>query len=260
MCISSFLGLVLLSCTFASCCSAPPGQPSREDFPGSIGETQVKIQSLELPGSGLVLINLHDDENTGVEAAQRLLGQKGGRLVQLKHDGTRLISFNLEGRTFKFDPNRMFTDQGARTTLKRHGSFSEKALKAVRAFSEDVLERCNFERLSLVVTLHNNSDQGYSSESYVRGAIYASDAREIYFERSADPDDFFFVTDPELFEALRKKPVNVVLQDNDNVTDDGSLSVLAGRRGIPYINVEAQEGHLEQQVEMLRYVYALYGN
>ena len=49
---------------------------------------------------------------------------------------------------------------------------------------------------------------------------------------------------------------NVVLQDNDKVTDDGSLSVLAGRAGIPYINVEAEDGHLQQQVEMIKTVYS----
>jgi len=251
---------MLLSCALASCHSAVPDQLAQEDFLRSIGETQVSIQSQESPGSGLVLINLHDDENTGVEAAQHLLRQKGGRLIQLKHEGTRLISFELEETTFKFDPNRMFTDKGARLTLEKHGSFSEKALKAVRTFSEDVLEICHFDKLSLVVTLHNNSDQGYSLESYVGGALYESDARDIYLESRTDTDDFFFVTDAELSESLRKKRVNVVLQDNDNVTDDGSLSVLAGRRDIPYINVEAQEGHFQQQLEMLKSVYALYGN
>ena len=42
-----------------------------------------------------------------------------------------------------------------------------------------------------------------------------------------------------------------VLQNNNSMTDDGSLSVLAGRLKIPYVNVEAQHGHLEMQVEML---------
>ena len=208
----------------------------------------------------MVLINLHDDENTGVEAAQQLLRQNGGRLIQLRHDGTRLISFQLEGTTYTFDPNRMFTDLGARLTLEKYGPYSEKALMAVRTFSNEVLDICDFDHLSLVVTLHNNSDQGYSLESYAPGAIYESDAREIHHESGTDVDDFFFVTDAELFESLRKKRLNVVLQDNDNVTDDGSLSVLAGKRGIPYINAEAQEGHLQQQLKMLRSIYAIYGN
>lgn len=42
-----------------------------------------------------------------------------------------------------------------------------------------------------------------------------------------------------------------MLQDNVQVTDDGSLSVRAARNGLPYVNVEAQHGHREQQVRML---------
>jgi D-alanyl-D-alanine dipeptidase len=46
--------------------------------------------------------------------------------------------------------------------------------------------------------------------------------------------------------------MNVVLQDNRQVTDDGSLSVYCGKWGIPYVNVEAQHEHLEQQLQMLK--------
>ena len=43
----------------------------------------------------------------------------------------------------------------------------------------------------------------------------------------------------------------MVLQNNDRATDDGSLSVLAARRGQRYVNVEAQHGHVEAQAQML---------
>jgi hypothetical protein len=251
---------LILLCTLAACHSAPPRQLSREEFVCSIGATQVRVQVQEWTGSDLVFINLHDDENTSVEAGQLIIGQRGGRLVQLQHDGSRLISFVSEGTSFKFDPNRMFTDQGARRTLEKHGPFSEKALKDVRQFAASVLSICRFDELSLVATLHNNGDQGYSAVNYTKGAIYATDALKVYLDRDADPDDFFFVTDLGLFEFFQGRSFNVVLQDNENVTDDGSLSVLAGRRGIPYINVEAEEKHLQQQLEMLREVYAFYGN
>ena len=33
-------------------------------------------------------------------------------------------------------------------------------------------------------------------------------------------------------------------------TDDGSLSVYAGQRGRPYVNVEAQHGHAREQRRM----------
>jgi hypothetical protein len=151
----------------------------------------------------------------------------------------------------------MFTDEGATNTLTALGCSSKAALQSVRRFALDVLALYRFDELALVVTLHNNGEDGYSLESYVDGGIYADDAARTHFEPGTDPDDFFFVTDLTLFELLSDRAFNVVLQDNNRVTDDGSLSVLAGRAGIPYINVEAQEGHLKEQVEMIETVYAV---
>ena len=160
----------------------------------------------------------------------------------------------------KFDPNRMFTDQGAKLTLEKHASFSERAFREVRRFAAEVLTICRFDELSLVVTIHNNGDQGYSAESYINGAEYETDALKVHLESGLDPDDFFFVTEESLFDYFKAKRFNVVLQHNAEVSDDGSLSVLAGWRGIPYINVEAEHGHLQKHLEILQEVHSFYGN
>jgi hypothetical protein len=39
------------------------------------------------------------------------------------------------------------------------------------------------------------------------------------------------------------------------MTDDGSLSVYCAQLGIPYVNVEAQHGHIWRQLYML--IFAL---
>jgi hypothetical protein len=80
----------------------------------------------------------------------------------------------------------------------------------------------------------------------------AGDAEEVFLAPARDPSDFDFVTERPVFEALRARGNNVVLQDNSRVTDDGSLSVYCGRVGKRYINVEAKHGHLSEQVKMLR--------
>lgn len=209
----------------------------------------------EWPGQNITLINLHDDENTCVEAGKQLIARRGGRLVQLRHHNTRLIQFLLQGKMFRFDPNRMFTNRGIRLTLEKEGSISEQAVQEVGEFAAEVLSICRFNDLSAVVTLHNNGEEGYSAESYSEGAVYEEDALKLHLQPSLDPDDFFFVTEPRFFDHFQKSGFNVVLQDNQNVTDDGSLSVLSGRRGIPYINVEAEEGHLTQQIQMLEEVF-----
>jgi len=68
-------------------------------------------------------------------------------------------------------------------------------------------------------------------------------------------DDFYFVTDPLIFQILSSGRYHVVLQAEETLTDDGSLSVYCAQLGIPYINVEAQHKHLVRQTKMLIYAY-----
>src|SRR5690606_20180028 len=110
---------------------------------------------------------------------------------------------------------------------------------------------------SLVVTLHNNTPDAYSALSYAEGGTYERDAEAVHLAPGADPDDFFFVTDRSLFARLAVEGFNVVLQDNEAVTDDGSLSVWAARRGLPYVNVEAEHAHLDEQRRMLESLAAV---
>jgi hypothetical protein len=66
-----------------------------------------------------------------------------------------------------------------------------------------------------------------------------------------DPDDFIITTDSTIFNRLQTKNINVVWENVDLVKDDGSLSIYAGKNKIPYINVEAQHGHLNEQCAMM---------
>ena len=84
------------------------------------------------------------------------------------------------------------------------------------------------------------------------GHKYAADSRELYYNPKQNVHNFFFVTRPAMFNKLKKLGFNVVLQNNRSVTDDGSLSVYAAKRGINYINVEARHGALQTQIKMLR--------
>src|SRR3546814_8896079 len=65
-----------------------------------------------------------------------------------------------------------------------------------------------------------------------------------------DSDDLIVVTKGRFYRFYKKRGINVVLQSK-RPTDDGSLSVYAEQQKIPYINIEAQEGHLEQQKQMI---------
>ena len=125
------------------------------------------------------------------------------------------------------------------------------AEQVVERFARDLLSIYAIERADVVIALHNNTEGHYSALSYDKGGELASDAAAVFIKDGSDPDDFFFVTERAVFDALRRRGFNVVFQDNRRVTDDGSLSVYCGRAGVRYINVEAQHGHRDQQVAML---------
>lgn len=204
-------------------------------------------------GPGLTFVNLHDDENTSILAAVSVIDSLGGQLIQLKHTGERNIEFRLGKEKFEFDPNRMFTDRGAEASLQRFSRQEKGAHKVIRSFADQLVTGLDTD---VIFTLHNNSENNYSAESYLNE--YKTDASDVYLNPRKDPDDFYFVTERLFFDALKDRGYNVVLQNNETATDDGSLSVLAARRKIPYINIEAQHGHLAEQIDMLLTIYELF--
>lgn len=226
-----------------------------ERTPVHLGQTRVELISHEAEVPGRTYLNLHDDENTAVEAALASIQERGGRLVEIQHTGERNLSFELEGTTYTFDPNRIFTDKGAEATLRDQGPYAEAALEETRRFARLLLEEVGLDTLDLITTIHNNTEGNYSAQSYTEGETYAGEAEAVHVVDGGDPDDFFFVTTQELYDHLRADDAySVVLQDNAQMTDDGSLSVYCGMQGVDYVNVEAQHGHLEEQKAMLAYL------
>ncbi len=196
-------------------------------------------------------LNLHDDENTSMQAAVDVVRERGGRVVELAHSGDRNVTFRVGGATYVADPNRMFTDAGRRRTLASLSTADPAALAALATFADAVLDTYVAAGVGVVITLHNNTPGRYSARSYEPGAEYASDAAAVTVHDGTDPDDFFFVTDRAIYDALVARGFNAVLQDNDAATDDGSLSVWAAREGVPYVNVEAEHGHRAAQARMI---------
>lgn len=226
--------------------------------PVEIGETRVEIVVHETGVPGLTYAHMHDDENTAVAATLGTLRRRGGRLVEVRHTGERNLSFRLGTTVHTFDPNRVFTEAGAEATLRDLGPYSEAARKNVRAFAEAFLAAIGLETLregpGLLVTVHNNKAGFYSARSYDHGGEHEREAVRVRSGRETAPDDFFFVTEPRHYNLLQEGPYHVVLQDNAAATDDGSLSVWAASEELPYVNVEAQHGHLREQIDMLAFL------
>jgi len=224
--------------------------------PVKIGnDSEVLITSTTAePRTRIFFFNLHDNENTAVEAAAQIIATHGGTLLEFRHDGERLISFDVGTDHFKFDPNRMFSAVGIAKDLIKHGPDSPQAREAVAGFGRRIVNEYIEPNRKLVVTVHNNTnDGGLTVNSYVANT---GETAEVFSSPDQDIDDFFIVTEKDFFTKLKSRGFNVVLQDterikSDDSLDDGSLSIYCGRNGIPYVNVESEHGHLEQQVKML---------
>ncbi len=235
----------------ASCRENNASDVSTERIPIPIGESVIDLVVHRSSKPGLAYLNLHDDENTAVEAAIAVIRTHGGIVYELQHGGERNVTFRLRGDSHTVDPNRIFTRRGIDSTLEQYGIANADARNAVKSFADSLLSAVSLRQWDVIVTIHNNTDEGYSARSYAEGGELARDAEHTHLVPDGDPDDFFFVTSHELYETLRDAGANVILQDNVNARDDGSLSILAGREGLPYVNVEAQHGHLEKQRKML---------
>lgn len=68
---------------------------------------------------------------------------------------------------------------------------------------------------------------------------------------SRNRTDYLLVTNTADFALLKKSPFNVVLQDNPPGPDDGSLSRLAARMNLRYVNAECTNGAIDRQKQML---------
>lgn len=217
-----------------------------------LGETFVPIKLL-LYGErkDIVYINLHDDEQTSVNAAKVLLEKEGGLLIKIENREKRNIRFRLRGHYYTFDPNSMFSAEGASKSLNQLGNISKQAVTEILKFAERILQLFP-ENVSCIIALHNNTKESFGVNTYLPGAERESDAQLVFKNPDESQDDFFLTTDNLLFHKLSLEKYNTILQDNENVRRDGSLSVYCGERKIRYVNCETEHGKTDQYLVMLK--------
>lgn len=210
------------------------------------------------PQSAVVFVNVHENENTSVAAAKQVLdSMRQYCLVELQFNKKRLINFNLNRKNYSIDPNRIYTQIGAKATLKKYNKYyTDDVLHAVTRMAQHYISSY-IDNKQVIVALHNNSDGDYSVLSYSAAGEYAKDAVDVYINEQQDADDFFYTTERKFFEFFKSRKYNAVLQDNSSATDDGSLSIYCAKKYIPYINIEAGSANLSTQEEMIRVVLKL---
>ena len=226
---------------------------TEKTFSYHLGDSLVHLQVLQYGNRrDIVMLNLHDDETTSVDAARAVLEETGGMLIRLDNRNNRFIEFSIHGKPYRFDPNRMFSVAGIRSNLGKLSKADPKAVEAIRQFGIYVLTKVPVTTPTLIA-LHNNDEGRLTIDSYRPGSDYGPDAAQLTVQVSVDPDNFLFTTDSRLYRQL-KDSFNIVQQHNGRVSDDGSLSVFYGRMKRSYVNVETEYGQVDEQVRMLRAV------
>jgi hypothetical protein len=201
--------------------------------------------------SSLNFLVLHDDENTGVEAALQYCENNGGSITELVYGNKRFITFGEKSK-YSFDPNQIFNKDGIARTLKKYSRtpYATSHVEDISKLSENILERYKPDSLGYIITLHNNTENNFDINSYQPNGYLFGTADSIYVNEQMDADDFIFVTEPEFFSYLKEQQINVVYQ-SPNGPIDGSLSVYAQQNKIPYINIEVQHGHVDENLRLI---------
>jgi hypothetical protein len=228
------IGLLLVLFAFVS-----PLQVENKEV--KIGNTKVDIQRTNFGNSKAVFINVHSNETTSVAATKEYLQDRNGIFVELKHDTTRLIKFEWKGKLIQFDPNRMFTEKGRITNLRiLNGKVPSGTEDEVEDFAQEVISK--IKKAAIIIAVHNNTEgKPLSVNSF----------KEKYVNRNMDADDFILTTEKKIYDQLKKKKINAVLQTVKTSSDDGSLAIYCSKKKIPYINIEAQQEHKAEQLRML---------
>lgn len=216
-----------------------------------LGDNDIEVQVFQYGDKkDLVFINLHDNEIAAIKATKKILEKQGGLFIKIENKNQRTIIFRLDGRSYTFDPNRIFSKKGIGLTLKRFGNTSSKAAGEIENFAARLLQIIPPDAYC-IIAVHNNTDNGFSIGDYLPGKEKATDAKQINMAKGQDKDDFFLTTDSLLFQLLSSKKYNAVLQENMKAEKDGSLSIYFGENKIRYINCETEQGKTRQHEEML---------
>jgi len=220
-----------------------------------IYDLNINLVKYSYKPNGIRFLVVHDNEDTGVKAGFDYIRWSGGEIIDSQYGGVRDYNFTYMDDVYRIDPNAIYTERGINTRLKKDEFSSNEVEKALIEAGKKIIDFYDPKSLGYFLTLHNNADGGFGISSYLPGYDLSSAADSVFINFQMDADDMLYVTDVKLFNSLKKANVNVMLQSKF-VENDGSLSVYAMQKNIPYINVEVQHGHQEENLRLIELAIA----
>ncbi|WP_316801888.1 hypothetical protein [Pedobacter nototheniae] len=219
-------------------------------------DLEVQLVKYSYKPNGVKFLVIHDDEDTGVKAAFDYIRWYGGEIIDSQYGSIRDYNFTYMDDPYRIDPNAIYTKTGVHTRLKKNLNSTNEVEEALLKAGKQIVDFYDPKSTGYILTLHNNADGGFGISSYLPGYDLSSTADSVFINFQMDGDDLVYVTEPRLFSSFKKANVNVILQSKfaDN---DGSLSVYAMQNHIPYVNVEVQHGHIDENFRLIELSVAI---
>lgn len=255
------INLIILVPLFASWLSLDSFPDTSQTLLHQLADKSILIKKSVYQRPNINFLVLHDNENTGVEAATKFCIANGGAVTELVYGNERFITFGKGVLQYSFDPNQIFSRMGIRTSLRKYSKakVGENIIDLAENLAAQVLSLYLRDSLDYMVTLHNNSDLNfdilsYASEGYLRHVVDS-----LFINKEMDPDDFVLVTEPSFFSFLKSRNISVVYQSPLG-PPDGSLSVYAQQNKIPYVNIEVQHGHFDEHFRLITVISEMFSS
>ena len=199
----------------------------------------------EVPKNHYIII--HGDENTAKLLLNEKLSVKPGMYLIIDSKTREVPLYNT-----RVDPNRLFSRAGSRKALRKFKPVWEKkeledALNYIDKERHDFFNLIFPDSLGVLIALHNNL-RGYNLKHEIKNS------RLVSIKDVDNLENFILCTSYKDYEKIVDGPFNVILQDEIQDKDDGSLSWAALKNGVRYINIETRLGWLSSQRKMLNFV------
>ncbi|GAA4328120.1 hypothetical protein GCM10023184_17830 [Flaviaesturariibacter amylovorans] len=221
-----------------------------------LGERVVALQrQVTEKETPFVLVSLHNNENNVSTVARKYIAENGGEFFELLNGGERDIVFTLFEKEINVDPNCIFTPRGRNQDLSINRKTDIVISHQINGFAQFILNELPHEKA--LVSLHSNAPGEYSMDDYKKGGDRFRDAWMMHRNPAQPASDFFVTTSRPVYDLLKDKNYNVVLQSS-RCGDDGSLAVFCGRTRRTYIGIETDRSNSAAQEEMIRVVSSLF--
>jgi hypothetical protein len=199
-----------------------------------------------------VLVGLHGDEAAANYSAFLFARSHGAAFFRLQND-KKNVEADLLDRKVRFDPGNIFTSLGRQVNLRLNKCWSKFTNQRVQELASFLVGQVV--RDKTVIAVHN--DHNESVGDYQEGGRLAKQVKEVYVQPSSDAHDFFLTTDENIFNKLKDRDFNIILQKKGKMKDDGSLGVYCAKAGKSFVSVETLSAHSGMQQKMLSAIDAV---